>query len=200
MTEKSNTIRKFLLAALVLCLTLTAGVFPLQAIAAETTDNTKATVTFTAGELKLESVPVLDFGTNAISHMEEVYKAVTAAPDVQISDLRGSGNGWDLYVSLSPFTLDGSSTETLNAASIRFTSPTVNGENGNAGTPPTATPDIKLTSDNTQTPVLKAGNGEGMGVWSLHWDTENTTLTVKPGTAEQGKSVATLTWSLQSTP
>lgn len=198
MTDKRKTPGRILLTALLFGMTLAA--VPLQAAAAEVTDNTNASVTFTAGELKLESVPVLDFGTNAISHEEEVYPAVTAAPDVQVSDLRGSGKGWDLYVSLSAFELDAGGTKTLNAASIRFTAPKVNAINGNADTAPTPTADLVLPSDDTQMPVLKAGDGAGMGVWGLHWDPASTTLTVKPGTAEQGKSTATLTWSLQSTP
>lgn len=166
----------------------------------DTTGQTEASVSFTAGELKLESAPVLDFGSHPISNVEQTYAAESVSPNVQVSDLRGGGNGWELYVSLSPFALEGSGTTTLKAATIRFTSPTVSALNSTVGTPPSAAADVILTSDSTETPILTAEANEGMGVWGLVWSAANTTLTVKPGTAQEGKSVASLTWTLQNTP
>lgn len=104
----------------------------------------------------------------------------------------------DLNVALSPFTLDEGGGATLKAATI--TNPKVEAVNGNLGTPPSAKTDVVLDSDGTETPVWNAGTQAGMGVWNLNWNAADTKLTVKPGTAQEGRSVATLTWSLQTTP
>lgn len=191
----------WLAAALTLAI-LTAFVSTAPAHAAEsaTTGQTEAAVTFTAGELKLLSAPVLDFGSHTISDVEEEYEAVSVSTDARVSDLRGSGGGWTLMASLSPFALEGDGGPTLQAATIRITSPVVSAVNGNIGSPPKAVVDVELRSDGTETPVLQASADEGMGVWSLLWSAASTKLTVKPGTAQNGKSVATLTWSLQSAP
>jgi hypothetical protein len=161
---------------------------------------TKASIRFTAGELKLNSVPVLDFGTQNISHLEQNYPADSVAPVIEVSDLRGSGNGWELIVSLSPFNLEGSGTATLQAASIQLTNPVVTAANGTVGTPPTAIGNVVLTSDDQPVPVWKANLHEGMGVWNLQWNPADALLNVKPGTAQEGKSEASLNWSLQSAP
>lgn len=161
---------------------------------------TKASIRFTAGELKLNSVPVLDFGNQNISHTEQNYAADSIAPVIEVSDLRGNGNGWELIVSLSPFGLEGSGAATLQAASIQLSQPVVSPANGTVGTAPSAPANIVLTSDDQPVPVWKANTNEGMGVWNLQWNKADALLNVKPGTAQQGKSEASLTWSLQSAP
>lgn len=179
---------------------LFAGVPALAAEPGPTTGETEASVSFTAGELKLDSVPALDFGIHGISHEEQVYSAVTAGPNVQVSDLRGKGTGWDLFASLSPFAEEEGGGPTLKAASISLTDPGVTPVNGTVGNAPVAEANVTLDSDSTETPLLRAGTDAGMGVWSLGWSPESIKLTVLPGTAQEGKSVATLTWSLQATP
>lgn len=159
---------------------------------------TEASVNFTAGELKLVSTPFIDFGDQDITSEEAEYAASSVTPVTQVSDLCGSGSGWDLNVALSPFTLDEGGGATLKAATI--TNPKVEAVNGNLGTPPSAKTDVVLDSDGTETPVWNAGTQAGMGVWNLNWNAADTKLTVKPGTAQEGRSVATLTWSLQTTP
>lgn len=201
MTKTNNTIKWLLPAvALLLSAILFAGMPAYAVEASNTTGETEATVSFTAGELKLETVPMLDFGGHDISNEQQEYAATSVSPDVKVSDLRGKGTGWNLFVSLSSFKLESDSSETLKAASIQFTSPSVDALNGTVGTKPAAGENLVLTSDNTETPVWTAASGQGMGVWGLGWAKENVKLNVKPGTAEEGKSVASLTWSLQTTP
>lgn len=204
MTRVRKPIRWLLPAVALLLFALVSTGVPVHAAEggedAATTGETEASVSFTAGKLKLDSVPVLDFGQHPISPEAQEYEAVSMAPNVQVSDLRGSGGGWDLLVSLSAFQMQEGGSATLKAASIHFTAPTVSAVNGTIGTPPSAVSDITLTSDDTETPVLTADSGEGMGLWGLGWNTSDVTLAVKPGTAQEGTSVAVLTWSLQSTP
>jgi hypothetical protein len=161
-----------------------------------------ASVSFEAGELKLVTAPTLFFGDDhPISDEEETYTAQSVGDNVRVSDLRGSGAGWELRVSLSQFTLDGSEgVETLQGASITTPAPTVKAVNNNLGAPPTQVSEIVLGSDGVETAVWRAPKDTGMGVWDLEWHAAATTLTVKPGTAQEGKSVASLNWSLHSTP
>lgn len=175
---------------------------PARAASENEVDNgqTQASVTFQGGELKLNSVPVLDFGTHAISPDQQELAADSVTPVTEVSDLRGNGKGWDLNVTLSPFTLSEGGAATLQGASINVTNPKVGAANGTVGTPPAAVSEVEIASDSTETPVLKAGDKAGMGVWNLTWYAADTKLNVNPGTAQVGKSVATLNWSLQSTP
>lgn len=189
-----------LIAAILL---MAAGTIP--AYAEETGDNgrtgsTEASISFTAGTLRLASVPVLDFGSQNVSAEEETYRAANISSPIQVSDLRGSGKGWELLVSLSEFTLEDGVTPTLKAAGIEISAPTVMAVNGNIGTPPSTPVNLVLTSDNTETRIWTADVNEGMGVWDLVWHEDNTRLRVKPGTAQEGTSAATLTWTLQTAP
>lgn len=190
---------RILVALLGVAIALSAFALPAFAETVDT-GSTDASVTFTAGELKLNNVPTLDFGTQAVAATEQNYTAGTVTSVTQVSDLRGNGKGWDLHVALSPFKLDGTETETLQAASINVAGYKVSAVNGSVGTPPTATDGLSIPSDGTETPVLKAGAQAGMGVWNLEWNANDVSLNVKPGTAQKGSNVATMNWSLQSTP
>lgn len=179
--------------ALALCL------MPMQAAAADS-GSTEATVSFTGGELKLQRVPVLDFGSHDIVGAEQSYEAQSISEPIQVSDLRGTGAGWDLTVSLSPFTLTDSGAQTLQGAKLVITNPVIAPESATPGTPPQAPQTTELTTDDTVTPIFSAEKDAGMGVWNLAWQAPNTTLVVRQGTARVGSSAATLTWSLQSAP
>ncbi|MDL2214336.1 WxL domain-containing protein [Clostridia bacterium OttesenSCG-928-O13] len=202
---KLKTITGKLILPLVLAFVAAVSLFALPVYAAESendTAETEASVSFEAGELKLQTAPTLFFGDDhPISNKEETYTAQSVGDNVRISDLRGNGAGWNLRVSLSQFTLDGTDgTETLHGATITTTAPTVKAVNNNLGTPPAQVTEVVLESDGVEAAVWNAPKGTGMGVWDLEWHAADTKLTVKPGTAQQGKSVASLNWSLQNTP
>ncbi|MDR2933177.1 MAG: WxL domain-containing protein [Oscillospiraceae bacterium] len=196
--KNKKNLLMFLSPALVAAVILSG--MPVNAASEIDQGQTQASITFTGGELKLNSVPVIDFGTHDISNELKEYAAESVTPVIQVGDLRGNGNGWDLVVTLSPFTLSDAGGPTLQAAAIKIANPVVSAVNGTIGAPPVAVTDVEITSDSTDTPVWKAAGGEGMGVWNLTWKADDTKLVVKPGTARQGTSTATLNWSLQSTP
>lgn len=194
---------RYCTAVIATLLIAAAGAAPVYAEEAggnDRTGSTEASISFTAGTLKLVSVPVLDFGSRKVAATEETYEATEVSLPIQVSDLRGNGGGWELMVSLSEFMLEDGVTPTLKAAAIEISRPTVRAVNGNIGTPPQTPVNLVLTSDHTETQIWTADVGEGMGVWDLVWDEADTRLRVKPGTAEEGKSVATLTWTLQTAP
>src|SRR5699024_2522967 len=53
------------------------------------------------GSLSLDYVSHLDFGNQIISTSQEVYEATTDLPYIQVSALRGTGNGWNVGAQLS---------------------------------------------------------------------------------------------------
>ena len=190
--------KKIPLFALLAVLILTMTNQPVQAAAVgdSTTGDTQAVVSFKAGDLKLQAAPALDFGQHEISAAVQVYTAESVGDPVRISDLRGSGEGWSLTVALSKFQLKEDGGDTLAGAVINTSAPTVKTNAENLGKPPVQVTEIELTSDGTVTRVWNAEEKSGMGVWELEWIAGNTTLTVYPGTAEEGDSEAVLTWNL----
>lgn len=198
MNTHKPLLNRFSLTALLLSALILLAL-PLTVQAADT-GSTQASVSFTGGEMRLNAVPHFDFGSQSITAAAAELEAATVSPDIQVEDLRGKGTGWNLLVSLSPFTLSEGGTPTLNAAEIHLANPTVNAVNGTIGAPPTGYPELVLPSDDTQTPIFAANTNQGMGVWSLSYAPSDSKLFVKPGTAAEGSSAATLTWSLQTTP
>lgn len=163
--------------------------------------NTTASVSFIAGELKLTSVPSLDFGTQSIVGTEQNYTADTIQQNIQISDLRGSGNGWHLTASLSKFRLDDvdSTTETLQGAYITISNQKISCDNISLEKPE-CEKEVILTSGSASATILTAQKEKGMGIWNDDWDKESAVLTILPGTAKVGTSHAVIDWSLQDTP
>ena len=187
--------------ALVFLLSALTIITPRTINAADLNAETTATVEFNAGELSLVSVATLDFGQQDISTSEETYTAKDVDSAIQVSDLRGSGEGWDLTVALSEFTHKDND-ETLPGAYLTFSGTTVEDVNETNGSAPTSvsTVSLKIDSDDEQNSIFVAGDEAGMGVWELTIEPEAVELTVLPGTTYAGEYQADLTWSLQTTP
>ncbi|GEM_PF-870089 len=202
--RSNKYLTRFLAAAAVFSLVLNLTALPAWAVdesaGAGKTGNTDVSVTFTAGELTLSNVPSLNFGSHNISNQEENYSAELMGDNIRVSDLRGSGNGWKLMVSLSSFQLEGGTLPTLKAASIQVANQVVSAANGTLGKEPAAVSPLVIPSDSTETLVWEAKIDEGMGVWELIWEAADVKLNVKPGTGQVGKSVATMDWNLQTAP
>jgi hypothetical protein len=160
--------------------------------------NTTATVTFDAGELTLPEVPAFDFGTQAIADNVQTYSAANASNSIQISDLRGSTEGWTLNVSLSVFTQD--EQETLQDSYITIKDAKIEALNGTKGTLTNVADELKIDSDSSETNVFSTGQESGGGLWQISWTADKATLTVFPGTVLTGTSTAELTWTLVTGP
>lgn len=188
---------KNLLATLfILLFTLLILTTPVLAAVADTGSST-ATVTFTAGNLTLDSAPNLDFGSHTITGGTQTYPA-TANASVVVSDLRGDGAGWHLTAALSAFQL--SSSPTLGNATITLQNGTATPLNGTIGTGPNVPASVVLTSDNVAQRIATAAASTGMGTWGIDYTASNVILTVLNGTAEVGTSTATLSWVLEDAP
>ena len=160
-----------------------------------------AEVEFNGGSLSLVQVATFDFGLQNISSSAADYTATDVDDDIQVSDLRGNGKGWDLNVSLSGFVNTDNGKE-LNGAYVTLSGTEIAGVNGTIGTAPTSTSTgtLKIDSDSSELPIFVADEDAGMGVWGITTELTDATLTVLAGTAYAGAYEANLTWTLQTTP
>lgn len=171
-------------------------------------------VTGQDGPLSLDYVSHIDFGDQEVSTTEKVYKSITTEPYIQVTDVSGTGNGWQITAQASTFTSNENNTETLPAASIQFndgdTISTSTSESpkveqtinlvtgGDAQEIVTAAPRIEGESVNT---------AQGLGTWVTRWlasesdsSNENVTLTVPGSVASVGGHTAQISWTLSNGP
>lgn len=172
------------------------------------------------GELRLDVVPVFDFGTKKITTGEKEYSAelpvdATSTEEipyyVQVTDVRGTGAGWSLTAKLTDQFTDG--THTLDGATIALANVASEAQTGT--TAPTSTTDGSLEYDAVNDKSIKiasAAANEGMGVSAVRFgDTARygSTLTADdsvkltiPGTTQVYANTykATIKWTLGATP
>ncbi|WP_416827947.1 WxL domain-containing protein [Ectobacillus polymachus] len=183
-----------------------------QGILAASSQDSAATVGFYEnnpdGDLTLDSVPGLDFGSQKISLSDEAYNSLNLTPFIQVTDNRSINNatGWNVTVKASPFTST-TSTSTLNGATINFS----NGDSTSdlTYTKPTTIPFVVTTDGDVGTvKVVSAKQGEGRGTWKTSWlpttsnpaTNDSVTLHVPGGIMANEQYTSTLTWTLSNTP
>ena len=155
------------------------------------------------GPLSLDWVPRLGFGTaNEISPQISEHVTTTQKPYVQVSDLRGTGEGWKLTASLRPF-MQGAA-ESLKGSYITFETATTKTAAA-AMTAPIPATGIMLTSDNEEINIATAGSTEnqGMGTWVIRWfsgEDNYIKLVVPRSAATVGLHSTVITWTLHNAP
>lgn len=155
------------------------------------------------GPLSIDYVSNIKFGKQKISGKDMTYSALNAAPFVQVTDLRGAGEGWHLSAKISDFS--SSTNQILKAATLSMKSSEVKAAStGNVTEAPIQT---DVTFDNKESqPVMNAANKSGRGTWVGVWSgtdqaNEKVQLKVLAGTAEADTAYsATITWELQDAP
>ncbi|WP_088072364.1 WxL domain-containing protein [Gottfriedia luciferensis] len=160
------------------------------------------------GPLTLDYVSSVHFGTKEISSNNQVYFSKSKKPFIQVTDRRGTGEGWKVTAKASKFS--NGSYESLPGAVISFKNGTVaSASNGNA---PTPSQSITLNADgSTASTVVTAAPNSGLGTWLTRWlgpnpnvndgaENENVTLTIPGGSATVGNHEATITWTLTDAP
>jgi len=191
---------KKMLLGLMLSATLLGGT-AVTANAADTTGTTgtsDGTVSFTGGDLTMATNSgTLDFGSgNKISNADSVFNVAdtATAPIITITDLRGTGAGWNLTVKQSnQFT--NTENNTLDGASINL-----NGELGDSSSK-VVTSGVALDPDNGVNPaVATAAKDTGLGTTYINYS--GSTLHVPSSSPVRATSAyqTTLTWNLGSTP
>ncbi|WP_251867525.1 WxL domain-containing protein [Enterococcus malodoratus] len=132
----------------------------------------------TQGPLSIDYASSFDFGKNRISNKDQVYfaraqKYQTGHEDspnyVQISDNRGTNEGWTLTVEQPEQLTAATSTknDVLTGAQISLSAPTVT-SNSSSDTKPIAADNLALIPGNAVV-VTSAKAGTGSGLWLTSW-------------------------------
>lgn len=159
------------------------------------------------GPLSLDYVPTLDFGVHSITGNIETYEATDTRAYIQITDTRGTAEGWAVSAQLSEFTSTTNVSNTLPGAVINFNNASLITTQNNASAAPT-TGNFALTAGGSTAPVVTAGADTGMGTWVNRWfaadlggaSNNNLTLTVNTANALAQSYEATITWTLTAAP
>lgn len=167
------------------------------------------------GALTIDYLSNLNFGTDIALTGRTVSANVVDETTrfFQVSDLRGTGTGWQLNVTLGDFV---NGTKSIKGASITFKNGEVRSSNESqteqAATVPVddGSNQIKLSAGATEvTPMLKATAGNGRGTWLAAYPTPasstvgNSNIVFSAPTTSIDANTAytsTLTWQLQDSP
>lgn len=158
-----------------------------------------------AGPLSIDYVPNITFGSQTISGSQKVYNASELKPFVQVTDIRGTGAGWNVIAKATAFS-DGTN-ESLKGSTITFSGGYALSSNTSA-TKPTPSNPVVLTTDNSEATVISAAENSGLGTWIDRWyptetsatSNDNVTLTVPAGSATAKTHTSTITWTLADAP
>ena len=151
------------------------------------------------GDLRIDYMSKIDFGKQTISGKTETYTAEKPAltTEVQVSDLRGTGAGWNLQVSYDTekpgFT---SEDKTLNGAELTLPVGTPETAEDNSSAAPATS---KVVVNNDAQNIMSAAANTGLGTWADEMEPGNVTLKVPSGNLV-GDYTATLVWTLSDAP
>lgn len=133
----------------------------------------------TEGPLRLDFVPKLKFGAQAISKEDQMYyadaqlfKSDTPARGnyVQVTDNRGNLAGWELSVRQEhQFKNDTTKNKELNGAILSFDKQWANSSFDKKYQPTIVKDAIKLDKIGTSYPIAIAEKGKGTGTWTVEF-------------------------------
>lgn len=131
----------------------------------------------TDGNLRIDFVPQLNFGRNAISNENQIYQANaqlfhgdTGARGnfVQISDLRDNAQGWRLQVRQeTQLRNETTSNKELKGAVLSFDKSWTNSHNSSGQGPLVSKEVIRIDNIGETYNLAEAKPGTGMGTWSI---------------------------------
>lgn len=158
-----------------------------------------------SGPLSLDYVSSVSFGSYEISAGNEIYYSTSKKPFIQVSDRRGTGDGWTVTAAASSFK-DGEGKDVLKGAVLTLKNAEVL-SNSTSSEKPTPEQQVTLTTDGTQAKIVAAKENTGLGTWLTRWfaaqsdsENKNVTLSVPAGSAIVGNHEATITWTLSDAP
>ncbi|MCK8607399.1 WxL domain-containing protein [Apilactobacillus ozensis] len=172
------------------------------------------------GPLTIDYAPNFNFGNNEISSYTKSYNLNDAIDDkgvntehhpfVQVTDKRGTHEGWSLSAVASNFVSENG--EQLRGAQLSIKSldgeaiggydnnPSSEGYDASSVHAPTINPNTIVLSNNAQV-LMNATSGTGAGTWLERFDPYNVQLRVIGNTAKANTSyTSNITWNLTSSP
>src|SRR5690625_310218 len=160
------------------------------------------------GPLTLDYVSSVNFGEHEIESNIQVYESLTLNPFIQVTDRRGTGEGWAVTAVASEFeaTQNEESNETLLGSIVTFS----NGEavSTSSSDAPNSAQEIALATGGDAAQVVTAAVDTGLGTWVNRWFpseadadlNDHVTLEVPGGAATTGAHTATIAWTLTDAP
>lgn len=131
----------------------------------------------TSGDLRIDFVPQLNFGSNKLSTKDEVYfgnaqlfHGETGARGnfVQVSDYRGTGSGWLLQVKQeTQFRNESATNKELNGAVLSFDQSWTNSIHSADQAPIVSKDVIHIDNIGETYNLAEAKQGKGEGTWSI---------------------------------
>ncbi|PEH49554.1 WxL domain-containing protein [Enterococcus faecium] len=172
---------------------------PIDPITPDDGDDNSNDPTGNTGALRIDYISNIDFGSQTISGKTETYHAQAPATmtEAQVSDLRGTGAGWNLQVSYDAETTgfkDGK--KILNGAELTLPAGTPIATAGNQSQAPSAN---SVTVNDSAQNIMTAASSTGLGTWADKMTTANVNLKVPSGNLT-GNYTATLVWTLTDAP
>lgn len=187
---------------------MTICLSPMVSAESETVKQSEATVELTSGLLTLDYVSLIDFGTHEISNTM-VFESTTLEPMIQVSDKRGTGQGWSVTAKASLFTNE-EGLESLQGAKIIFMNGEAVSESQHHSGAPDSNPEVILHTGGDAALVVSAPVNKGLGTWINRWlptggtesavTNDNVMLDIPSGSATIGKHKAIITWTLTDAP
>lgn len=153
------------------------------------------------GTLTIDNVSPLLFASHTLSGGDVTYTTTTTNPNVQVTDIRGTGAGWTLQVSATPFKDKKDNSKVLKGAIVTLPVGTLITSSDNVSTAPTARA-VQLSTDSDRTDpqnLMVAAANAGMGKWVDKFDASQVTIQVPAGNLT-GDYESTLYWSLLDAP
>lgn len=155
-----------------------------------------------SGSLTIDYVCNIAFGSQKIGSGTVAYHAINKSPFIQVTDNRGTNEGWSLKATASEFSSETGSV--LKGAVLSLKNGQVKSHSSNVSAPPVAR---DVVFDNTESkPVMIAEEDTGRGTWinvfsGTEGNNTNVQLAVLEGSAEANVEYnATITWELSSAP
>lgn len=154
------------------------------------------------GPLSIDYVPNFLFGDVTIGSTTVTAMDTNSNPFIQVSDKRGTGEGWTLKLAATPFKNEEKGTQ------LAGTTLTIGSINAQAtdGNNPSAAPTVQSqaygTIETDGKIIMKAAKDAGMGKWKGKFKTgnDNTVQLTVPSGNKAGDYTSVLTWTLSDAP
>lgn len=164
-------------------------------------ETTMVNVTIESGTLHFTTIPN-DVTFSNIKLTGQADKASQSLIPLKVTDARGTGKGWSVEVSATPFA-ETSSSLALDPGSLKIKKPVAFTSEFVGSIPPTSNylgSDPYSIDGGSSVKIVKASDNSGLGPWTISWDSDSLSLTLNPATTRIGTYVSTITWQLNDVP
>ncbi|CAD5903090.1 WxL domain-containing protein [Carnobacterium maltaromaticum] len=151
------------------------------------------------GPLSIDFVSNLNFATVEIKGVETSYYATNKNPHIQVTDTRGTDEGWRLTAQMSKFLAEDDSE--LIGSTLSLLNGDIRTQSNNISAPPVGNKGINLIPDGDVIEVMSAAAESGRGTWVQVFAGATDAALIVPGGAALAKTyTSTIDWQLANTP